>query len=76
MTNGLVFLIELGPFSIKQLGSEESLEEGTEIDGYVSRGIRIIKRLMNIISPEIKVTRNGVGKLAVTTKGCRSAILK
>jgi len=47
MTNGLVFLIELGPHQVDLLGSSEATElpEGEEsaTDGYVARGIRMLR---------------------------------
>lgn len=64
MTNGLVFLFELGPFNVDErlFGSEEGLYVNPSTrnlsNGYISRAIRMFKGLMKIPNPilELKFT--------------------
>lgn len=50
MANGLVFLIEMGPFSSTQFGSEEGIDgdpfSDNKSNGHIVRVIRMLKNLI------------------------------
>jgi hypothetical protein len=81
MTNGLVFLFELGPFKVneEQFGSEEGLNthptSTNSSNGYISRTIRMLSGLMKIPNPrlDIKFTK---GSLITKLNGCRKGIIE
>jgi hypothetical protein len=81
MTNGLVFLFELGPFRVneEQFGSEEGLNthptSTNSSNGYISRTIRMLSGLMKIPNPrlDIKFTK---GSLITKLNGCRKGIIE
>lgn len=55
MANGLVFLLELGPKNVKQLGGEVGIDlspfSNRADNGFVARGIRMLKGLMKVLHP-------------------------
>lgn len=59
MTNGLVFLFELGPFDVNEqlFGSEEGLKvhpySANPSNGYVTRTVRMLKGLMKLPNPRL-----------------------
>ena len=57
MSNALVFIIELGPQNTLWLGSDEAVllgvGEKNKQDGYVSRGIRVVRAALDVVSPTV-----------------------
>ena len=78
MRERLLFLIEMGPQNSVLLGSQDavSLEIGQESkkDGYVSRGIRMVRAALETVSPSLKVELKGT-YAEITVKGCPEAII-
>jgi hypothetical protein len=78
MANGLVFLIEMGPFQALQLGSEDGIDfppsSSNKDNGFIARGIRILKNLMNVLHPKLILAFENT-TASLTVEGCRSAKL-
>jgi hypothetical protein len=60
MANGLVFLFELGPKGAIQFGSEEGVflapNSSNHKNGFVSRAIRMLISLMDVLRPKLVFT--------------------
>ena len=72
MANGLVFLIEMAPHNSRLLGSEAAVNsegEKRKDDGFVSRGIRMVKEALRTVSPTLEV-QWGKDHANVTVRGC------
>lgn len=77
MTNGLVFLFELGPFDVKQavFGTKKGVYVNPNSEslsnGYISRAIRMIKNIFSVITPQLllKFTEKNI---LFILKGCKN----
>lgn len=78
MASELVFLIEMGPQQSKLFGSEEALAQSVgeerEDDGYVTRGIRMVREALLVISPVLEFKWRAT-EVEVVVRGCASANL-
>ena len=78
MAKGLVFLIEMGPQSSTLFGYESAVHSKGEKridDGYVSRGIRMVRAGLETVNPKLEVKWSEQYAL-VSVRGCADATLK
>lgn len=77
MANGLVFLIEMGPFQTDYYGNIEGVDEDpksqSENNGYIARGIRILRKAMNVIRPQILIQKVSNETISISVSGCNQA---